>query len=164
MVVSRMSFSERPNTIHWPPILYGLALLMPWPMTWLLPLDLPSLGEIGDALLPPVGWALVATGVSVGWLALRSFAGAGTPFDPTARAEVLVTFGLYNRTRNPMYLAVLIAFFGLALATGNLWRLLIVPPLFLGLEALAVVREEAHLDARFGESWRDYAGRVNRWW
>ncbi|MFM9973800.1 MAG: methyltransferase family protein [Beijerinckiaceae bacterium] len=157
-------WSERPNTIHWPPILYGLALLLPWLLAWVVPLPFPDLSEIVDALLPPVGWALVATGVTVGWLAIRSFAGAGTPFDPTARAETLVTFGLYNRTRNPMYLAALIAFFGLALATDNLWRLIAVPLLFVGLEYLAVVREEAHLAARFGDSWREYAGRVSRWW
>jgi protein-S-isoprenylcysteine O-methyltransferase Ste14 len=103
-------------------------------------------------------------GLTINYLALRSFAGAGTPVSPIAPAERLVTFGLYNRTRNPMYLAMLVAFLGLALATGNLWRFAAVPVLFAALVPLAVVREEAHLGAQFGAEWQEYAARVPRWW
>jgi protein-S-isoprenylcysteine O-methyltransferase Ste14 len=156
--------ADRPNTIHWPPILYVAAFALPFPLQWLLPLPVVAPGRIWDDVMVGLGWALIATGVTVGWLALKSFIGFGTPFDPTARAEKLVTFGLYNRTRNPMYLGVLIAFVGLALATGSVWRFAILPPLFVGLQSLAVLREEAHLEARFGEGWREYAGRVKRWW
>jgi protein-S-isoprenylcysteine O-methyltransferase Ste14 len=28
---------------------------------------------------------------------------------------------------------------------------------------LAISREEAHMEARFGEEWRAYAARVRRW-
>jgi protein-S-isoprenylcysteine O-methyltransferase Ste14 len=156
--------ADRPNTIHWPPILYVAALVLPWLLKRYLPLPVLAPGRIWDDVMVGLGWALIATGVTVGYLALRSFIDFGTPFDPTARAEKLVTFGLYNRTRNPMYLAALIAFAGLALATGDVWRFTILPPLFVGLRQLAVLREEAHLEARFGESWREYAGRVRRWW
>ncbi len=157
-------YADRPNTIHWPPILYATALLLPWLLQFLLPLPQISLGSVADDAMIGIGWALVATGLTVGYLALRSFSGAGTPFDPTARAERLVTFGLYNRTRNPMYLAALVAFLGLALATGNSWRFLVLPVLFFGLLKLAVLREEQHLDARFGEDWRSYVGKIPRWW
>jgi protein-S-isoprenylcysteine O-methyltransferase Ste14 len=157
-------YADRPNTIHWPPILYGLAFLLPWLLDWLIPLPAITLGHIAEDVMIAIGWALIATGITVGYLALRSFAGAGTPFDPTARAEKLVTFGLYNRTRNPMYLAAMVAFFGLALSTGDVWRFAVLVPLFLGLQRLAILREEAHLEARFGESWRDYAEKVSRWW
>jgi protein-S-isoprenylcysteine O-methyltransferase Ste14 len=157
-------FADRPNTIHWPPILYVLAFALPFGLQWLLPLPVIAPGRIWDDVMAGIGWALLATGVTVGYLALKSFAGAGTPFDPTAKAEKLVTFGLYNRTRNPMYLAALIAFAGLAIATGNVWRFTVLPPLCVGLHALAVLREEQHLEARFGQSWRDYAAKVNRWW
>jgi protein-S-isoprenylcysteine O-methyltransferase Ste14 len=157
-------FAERPNSIHWPPILYAAALLLPWLLDHWLPLPVFAFGRIADDAMVGVGWALVGTGITVAYLALRSFSGAGTPFDPTARAERLVTFGLYNRTRNPMYLAALIAFLGLALATGNIWRFTVIPPLFVLLLQLAVVREEQHLEARFGQGWLDYAARVPRWW
>jgi protein-S-isoprenylcysteine O-methyltransferase Ste14 len=156
--------ADRPNTIHWPPIAYASALILPWLLQRLLPLPIIAPGRIWDDLMAGIGWALVATGVMVGWLALKSFAAMGTPFDPTARAETLVTFGLYNRTRNPMYLGAVLAFAGLALATGDVWRILALPPLIWALHTLAILREEAHLEARFGDAWRDYAGRVARWW
>jgi protein-S-isoprenylcysteine O-methyltransferase Ste14 len=156
--------TSRPNTLPWPPILYGLALLVPWLAQTLIPLPLIAAGRIGDDLLVAVGWALVALGLTVNYLALRSFAGADTPVSPIAPAERLVTFGLYNRTRNPMYLAMLVAFMGLALATGNLWRFAAVPALWAALVPLAVAREEAHLAARFADEWPAYAARVKRWW
>ncbi len=156
--------ADRPNTIHWPPIGYALALVVPWLLQRYLPLPVIAPGRIWDDLMAGIGWALVATGVTVGYLALKSFAAVGTPFDPTARAEKLVTFGLYNRTRNPMYLAAMIAFAGLALATGNVWRFAALPPLGWLLHVKAILPEEAHLEARFGEAWRDYAARVRRWW
>ena len=59
---------------------------------------------------------------------------------------------------------MLIAFIGLALATGNLWRFAAVPVLFAALMPLAVVREEAHLAARFPAEWEAFAARVPRWW
>jgi protein-S-isoprenylcysteine O-methyltransferase Ste14 len=159
-----MSIAERPNTIHWPPIAYVAALAVPWALQWLIPLPIITPGRIADDLMVGLGWAFMATGMTVGWLALRSFAGVDTPFSPTARAERLVTFGLYNQTRNPMYLSAMIAFLGLAMATGNIWRWVALAPLFFVLRNLAILREEAHLDARFGEEWRAYAARVPRWW
>ncbi len=156
--------AERPNSIYWPPLAYLAALVAPWLLQTYLPLpeiELP--GSFEDAMVG-VGLALLATGVVVDYLALRSFRAVGTPFDPTAKAEKLVSFGLYNRTRNPMYLGAMVAFLGLAIATGNIWRWLALPPLFWVLHTLAILREEAHLEARFGEAWRDYAARTPRWW
>ncbi|MGL4239487.1 MAG: methyltransferase family protein [Beijerinckiaceae bacterium] len=156
--------ADRPNTIHWPPIGYAAALVVPWLLQRWLPLPVIDLGRITDDVMVGVGWALMATGVTVAYLALRSFAAMGTPFDPTAKAEKLVTFGLYNRTRNPMYLAAMVAFVGLALSTGSIWRWLALPPLAWLLHNLAILREEGHLEARFGDAWREYAARVPRWW
>jgi protein-S-isoprenylcysteine O-methyltransferase Ste14 len=159
-----LSPADRPNTIHWPPIAYVATLVTPWLLQRFVPLPVIEAGRIGDDLMVGIGWALMATGITVGWLALKSFAAMGTPFDPTARAETLVKFGLYNRTRNPMYLGAVIAFAGLALATGEIWRFLALPPLIWTLHTLAILREEAHLEARFGEQWRTYAAKVRRWW
>jgi protein-S-isoprenylcysteine O-methyltransferase Ste14 len=159
-----LDFNQQANTIHWPPLLYGAAFVLPWVLSWLLPLPLLVFSRPLEDILVSLGWALMATGGVVGYLALRSFAGAETPFSPTARAEKLVTFGLYNNTRNPMYLGAMIAFFGLALSTGNIWRFTMLPPLFVGLQQLAIIREEAHLQARFGPAWTEYAGKVRRWW
>ncbi|MGL4637615.1 MAG: methyltransferase family protein [Beijerinckiaceae bacterium] len=163
-----MNSADKANSFPWPPVLYVLALVCPWLMEKAIPLTRAAGATTADRISGDIevglGWALIATGITVAYLAIRSFSGVGTPVNPTAKAEKLVTFGLYNRTRNPMYLAALIAFFGLALATGNPWRWFVLVPLFFGLQELAVKREEQHLAARFGDSWKTYQARVPRWW
>jgi protein-S-isoprenylcysteine O-methyltransferase Ste14 len=156
--------AERPNTIYWPPLAYLTALILPSILLRLVPLPIVELDGYAEDAMVGVGLALFATGFTIDILALRSFKGAGTPFDPTARAEKLVTFGLYNRSRNPMYLGAMIGFLGLAIASGNVWRYIALPPLFWVLHNLAILREEAHLEARFGDAWREYAARTKRWW
>jgi protein-S-isoprenylcysteine O-methyltransferase Ste14 len=155
---------DRPNTVYWPPLAYAAAFLVPFVLQSYLPLPVIDLGPIADDVMVGIGLALLATGITVDWLALRSFSAFGTPFNPTARAEKLVTFGLYNRTRNPMYLGAMISFLGMGLMTGNIWRFLVLPPLLWVLHTLAILREEAHLAARFGTAWTDYAAKVRRWW
>lgn len=150
---------ERPNRIPWPPILYALGLVLPWALQEVIELPMFDAGDIGVA----AGWALIAWGLVIGYLAIRSFSAIGTPVDPTSPAHKLATFGPYGQSRNPMYLGVLIAFAGLALSTGNLWRLVALPLLWFGLTKLAIEREEAHLATRFGQEWLSYKARVPRW-
>lgn len=156
--------AERPNRIPWPPLLYGAGLIVPWLLSLLVSLPDASLPEPFDALQGGLGWGLVAGGVALAWFAIKSFMGVETAVDPTKPATRLVTFGIYNQSRNPMYLGALVAFLGLAVATGNPWRFVALPLLWYGLMRLAIHREEAHLEARFGADWRSYASRVPRWW
>jgi protein-S-isoprenylcysteine O-methyltransferase Ste14 len=158
-----MSIDNRPNTIHWPPIAYLAGLVAPWLLQRWLPLPIVAFDNMADDAMAGVGLALIATGITIDVLALRSFSAMGTPFDPTARAETLVTFGLYAQSRNPMYVGAMIAFLGLALATGNIWRFLALPALLWALLNLAILREERHLEARFGEAWRAWAAKTPRW-
>jgi protein-S-isoprenylcysteine O-methyltransferase Ste14 len=155
--------TDRASRIPWPPILYVAGLGLPWLLSALLPLPamVPD-GIVGDIAVA-TGWALMAWGVALGWFAIRSFMGAGTAIHPTHPADRLVTFGLYNSTRNPMYLGAMIAFAGLALATGNAWRFIALPPLVIGLTRLAILPEEAYLARRFGQEYADWKARVPRW-
>jgi protein-S-isoprenylcysteine O-methyltransferase Ste14 len=156
--------AERPNVVPWPPLLYAAGLIAPWLLQWAVPLPLLLLEEPFDAIQAGVGWGILAAGCTMAWFAIRSFMGVDTAIHPTHPARRLVTFGIYNRTRNPMYLGAMAAFLGLALATGNPWRFIALPLLLVGLVRLAITREEAHLAARFGSDWTDYAARVRRWW
>ena len=157
------SFEDRPNSILWPPIIYIVALILPSLLQDWIPLPLFEFGVTVDNALVLAGMALIVAGLSLDAWALLSFRKAGTPFNPTKRAEALATFGPYAHTRNPMYLGALVAYCGLAVGTGNLWRWIALPLMALGLHHLAVLREERHLEARFGEAWREYAARVRRW-
>jgi protein-S-isoprenylcysteine O-methyltransferase Ste14 len=74
----------------------------------------------------------------------------------------LATEGVYGRSRNPMFLLVILGQAGLFLALPTVFTLVC---LLVGVGAIvAQVRiEEHHLQACFGETYRDYAARTPRW-
>lgn len=97
-------------------------------------------------------------------LALRSallLAGRGRP--QRGPRPPLVIAGPYTRVRNPLLLGVLLLLAGVAVATGSAG--LSVAAAVAGVAAhVWVVRfEEPHLQARFGEAYREYLARVPRW-
>jgi protein-S-isoprenylcysteine O-methyltransferase Ste14 len=152
--------AERPNRLPWPPMIYvgavlaGVALQVVWPVglpEWLRPVG---------ALL---GLAVMAVGVMIDVLAIRTLARAGTTVMPHQASARLVTTGPYALSRNPIYLGNTLALSGLALIFEVPW---FVPMAFLAallVQELAIKREERHLAAKFGADWTAYAARVRRW-
>ena len=107
------------------------------------------------------GAILALAGVT---LALRSallLSGRGRP--QRGPRPPLVIAGPYTRVRNPLLLGVLLVLAGVAVATGSagLWVAAAVAAIT---AHVWVVRfEEPHLQARFGEAYREYLARVPRW-
>ena len=95
--------------------------------------------------------------------AMLLFRRRGTPVNPARPAEALVTDGPYRFTRNPMYLGMASAYAGVALATGALWSLAVLPIVMLVVDRAIVPREEAHLATSIGEEYERYRRRVRRW-
>jgi protein-S-isoprenylcysteine O-methyltransferase Ste14 len=150
---------DRPSTVPWPPIIYAAALAAAWVLESWVPL--PPLPE--SLLVRWIGVALFLAGLGLGLTGFMALRDAGTTFDPTGSADALATQGLYARSRNPLYLAALIAFAGLGLGLRSTWLLVSVPMIAFALSRLAIEPEEAYLQRRFGQSYRDYAARVRRW-
>ena len=79
------------------------------------------------------------------------------------RLGPLVSTGPFARVRNPLYLGNLLIWAGFALSANLLWLVPVIVVL-VGLEYHAIVRwEETLLEARLGDSYRDYVRRVPRW-
>lgn len=151
--------TDRPNRIPWPPILDALTVIAAFGLqrVWPLPPMLPP-GPVRA-----VGWLAVLAGVAVAVAGILHFRRLRTPIDPTGRATVMATGGIYAWTRNPMYLGTLVAMTGLGIAWPSSWLVLLVPLLAAGLTKLAIEREEAFLGRRFGDDYRTYKARVRRW-
>lgn len=150
---------DRPSDKPWPPIVYAAALLGAWLLESWLPL--PALPE--NLLVRWFGAVIFLSGLGLGLMGLMALRAAGTTFDPTGSADTLATQGLYARSRNPLYLSALIAFFGLGLALRSTWLLVAVPAVAMALIKLAIEPEEAYLERRFGEPYRRYKAHVRRW-
>ena len=150
---------DRANRIPWPPLLDALTLAA----AILLDRIVPS-GPWPSALARHAfGAALLLAGLTVALAGVARFRAVGTPVDPTGRAQALATGGIYGVTRNPMYLGTCIAFLGLGLLIPLPWLLPLLPLLALGLWLLAIRREEAYLQRRFGAAYSDYRAKVRRW-
>jgi protein-S-isoprenylcysteine O-methyltransferase Ste14 len=52
---------------------------------------------------------------------------------------------------------------GIGLAARSPWVLILTLPLAITLRYAVVAREEAYLERRFGDAYRDYKVRVRRW-
>ena len=111
-----------------------------------------------------IGWPVLLCGLWVLLWCVRDFyvIGKGTlaPWDPP---EKLVIAGLYRLTRNPMYLAVLGCVAAWSLIAGS--PVLAVYTLFLAFAFhLRVLFYEEPVQARqFGNDWKEYRTKVNRW-
>jgi protein-S-isoprenylcysteine O-methyltransferase Ste14 len=79
------------------------------------------------------------------------------------RLGPLVASGPFARLRNPLYVGNITLWVGFALAARLVWLAPVILVL-LALEYHAIVRwEEALLESRLGQVYRDYAARVPRW-
>jgi protein-S-isoprenylcysteine O-methyltransferase Ste14 len=52
---------------------------------------------------------------------------------------------------------------GIGLAARSTWVFVLAPPLAIAVRYGAIAREEAYLEQRFGDAYRDYKARVRRW-
>lgn len=109
-------------------------------------------------------WLRVAIGIpiTVGAFAATVYAYFFLGLDNTYCEEGgLVTGGVYTYTRNPQYVASVLATFGLALATGSLGAFALAA-LLLAIYTLFALNEERWLWAKYGRAFGRYAVRTPR--
>ena len=141
----------------------GFFLLWGWLAVSVQRYD-PRLGIELPSWAWPVGYVLLTAGAllaaaCVGWFAV---AGQGTPapFDAPRR---FVARGPYRFVRNPMYWGGfgIIAGYGLIRLSASV--LLLSLFMLACAHTFVVLYEERALEAQFGEEYREYKRKVNRW-
>lgn len=120
------------------------------------------------ALLSPQWLAAAvvgAVGLSVAAASVSRFRRAGTTLNPHRPDESsrLVTDGIFRRSRNPMYLALLICLVSWCVYLGAILGWLFLPLFVVVIARLQIEPEERALRERFGEEYEDYVSRVRRW-
>ncbi len=109
-------------------------------------------------LLAALFIALGAVLIAVSMVTLRSSLCPGLP----ERKTELITRGVYQRSRNPLYLGVFIVSAAAAAYAQSLAAYLLLA-VGLVLHHRIVLSEEKFLEERFGEAWRLYSRRVRRY-
>ncbi len=143
-----------------PPLLFVAGFLAGWLMHRLLPLRIPA---SEGAAMNTAGWILVAASVVLLIWAQATFLRHRTTLIPNRPASAMVTDGPYAFTRNPMYVSLILLYVGLALLTGMLWPVLILPVPLVLLTILVIRREERYLESAFGDDYSEFRRRVRRW-
>jgi protein-S-isoprenylcysteine O-methyltransferase Ste14 len=151
----------RPNSLPWPPIIISAAIAISLLLNVVYPL--PWFGQPLSSILSVLGWLMIAAFAALNISAIRAMRRAGTTVRPDRGTDHLVTDGAFAFTRNPLYVAGTGLVLGIGLVSGIVWCLLLAVVAAFAVQKLAIEREERHLQARFGETYMDYARRVRRW-
>jgi len=112
-----------------------------------------------------IALVLAAVGVGTAVAGVASFRIARTTVNPLnpAAASALVTSGVYQLTRNPMYLGALILLIGWAAFLGNALAFILVPSYVLYLNRFQIGPEEKALTSLFTSEFTAYCAKVRRW-
>ena len=113
--------------------------------------------------LPWAGGALAALGIGVSVADKRRFHKAETNVYTFEEPDRLVTDGLYQVSRNPMYLGLVLAGFRAALASATVAALILAAVFALIVRYWYIAYEEAVMRGRFGADYEAYCRRVRRW-
>lgn len=127
---------------------------------WLLPawsLALPANGVLAACL--------ATAGLATAVLGVVCFRRAGTtvhPLKPQAASRLVVS-GIYRRTRNPMYLGMLLVLLGWGVWLAHVAALVLAAAFVPLMNRLQIGPEERALAARFGADFAAYRATVRRW-
>lgn len=131
---------------------------------WLISEKFPEF-SFSSALQQPLAISICIIGIGIDLFSVGLFARKKTtvsPFSPN-KTEVLVTTGLYQYTRNPMYLGMAFILTGLAVWLGNYASFFMIPCFVAYITQLQIIPEEEILLEKFGEEYGEYMLRVRRW-
>ena len=110
-----------------------------------------------------LGLATVGAGTAVaGVVSFRIAKTTVNPLSPAA-ASALVTSGIYQLSRNPMYLGALILLVGWAAFLANALGFILVPSFVLYMNRFQIGPEEKVLTSLFAPEFTTYCAKVRRW-
>ena len=151
--------ADHPKVAVHPPTVFFAALVLGYVIRvfaggWL---------AIPHVLAEGLGGLMVALALGIAIAAISGFAEAGETLKPATPSEQLFVDGIFKRSRNPIYLAMVLFGIGFGIATLNLW--IIATSLGAGVifNFFVIPQEEDYLARRFGSAFEDYRRRVRRW-
>jgi protein-S-isoprenylcysteine O-methyltransferase Ste14 len=150
--------SGGPGVIALPPLILGAGIALGLILNFFWPAKFLARG-----VAVPLGLLIVVGAITIGILAVREMHSANTPLDVRKAPTRIVTSGVFQRTRNPIYLGMVLLCAGIAFLADSLWLMVIVPLLAVVLQKGVIEPEEFYLEKNFGEEYLRYKEQVRRW-
>jgi len=140
-----------------PPVYLFLSLTAMFLLKFLLPV----------AEIAPYPWNLLgilplALGVALNLVADAAFKRKQTTVKPFEESAVLVVTGVFQISRHPMYLGMVLILLGVAILMGTFTPLIVVVVFGVLMELVFVRTEERMLEEQFGATWLAYKKKVRR--
>jgi protein-S-isoprenylcysteine O-methyltransferase Ste14 len=119
--------------------------------------------RLSGGFLQALGMLPLFGGLAIVYWTVQTMSRTGQSLSPVADPDELVTTGAFAHTRNPMYLGVVLAVFGIAVLAGS--PLVATYGVLLGLtyHCIVVRLEESKLQNAFGSQYESYREEVPRW-
>jgi len=152
------SKNDSSGYIVYPPVLMAIFLVVALLFGWKLPVPLPF-----PWWMKAAGWVAILSGLGLAFSAVKSMKQANTTFDVNEPVTTLVSSGPFKISRNPIYLAYVLVVVGLPLVLGFYWGVILSPVALDAYNRLVISKEEAYLQAKFGEKYLKYKATVRRW-
>ena len=86
-----------------------------------------------------------------------------TTIRPLQESSYLVKESIFNFSRNPIYLGMVLVLTGLWIFLGSITPLAIIPIFAVLIQEVFIKEEEKMLEGKFGEEYREYKTSVRRW-
>lgn len=131
---------------------------------------LSQVAPIGSSIMPDgllryfiSSVLIVAPIYFLGFQSVRALRRTGQSENPYKTTTEIVETGPFRLTRNPMYLQMVVACFGLSVLLSSAWIALLTPVCAVLLHVLVIRHEETYLETKFGNDYLSYKERVRRW-
>ena len=144
-----------------PPLIVTLTIGI---AMWFVARVLPNV-SVQFPLRTALAIGLLLLGLCVMGFAVGLFRKADTtvnPFQPEQASSLVVT-GIFSRTRNPMYLGMLLILLGWGVWLANFANIVLVAAFVWFMNRFQIRHEEQALRERFGDTYASYCAKVRRW-
>ena len=108
---------------------------------------------------------LSVIGLGSGIMGVAQFKKAQTTVNPHTpeKSTNLVTSGIYQYTRNPMYLGLVLILLGWAFYLSHFLPFMLVPVFMVYMKRFQIQPEERMMTQKFGKAYQDYLIKARRW-
>src|SRR6266516_1110479 len=100
------------------------------------------------------GAVLFIVGLLIGIAGVRDLRAVATSISTDLPTTALVVDGVYGWSLNPLYLAMALAYIGIAIEAGSAWAIVLLVPLLVLMHIGVISREERYLEREFGDAYR----------
>jgi len=144
-----------------PPPVYALLTAG---LMWFLNSTFPMI-DVFKSPWNSIGWVFITVGLVIDLWSVGLFWKQETTINPLKpdNSKSIVEDGMYQYSRNPMYLGMLSILLGVAVLLGSLSPLFCLPLFVVLITTQQIIPEEMTLTNKFGQAYLDYKHRVRRW-